>query len=91
MWIDDGETAVGDEVLERQRFQQRGLADAGLADHIGVRQPISLLDAEAAEPGAGRGLGEEGYVRGALHPTILKYERRTGTASPCAAPDPAKA
>lgn len=58
--VDQGAATAGVNVLPEQGFDQGRLADAGLADEIHVREPISLLDAECPVRRPGVGLGEVG-------------------------------
>ena len=44
--IDQRTAAPVLDVLPDQRLNQRRLADAGLADHVHMRKPVGLLDAE---------------------------------------------
>lgn len=45
--IDHGEPPPCLHVLERERFDQAGFADAGFADQVHVKQPVRLLQPEA--------------------------------------------
>ena len=56
--FDQAEAPPCVQVLPRQRFQQRGLADAGLADRVDVGKPVGLPDPEPAKAIAGVGFSE---------------------------------
>ena len=66
-------------VLQRERFEQGRLADAGLADEVHMRQPVGLLDAEADKVVSMIDHSEIGNAAIAeiLHFAIIADERRT--------------
>jgi hypothetical protein len=68
--IDDRAAVAIADVLPQERFEQRGLAGAGLPDHIHMGAAVGALHAEEAVGAAAVGASEEGES-GVMHPLIV--------------------
>jgi hypothetical protein len=49
VWVNQAKASGRLQILTRQCFQERGLANSRLADCIYMRKPVSLSDPEPAE------------------------------------------
>jgi len=67
MRIQEGDAAIGENVLNDECFEERGLSRSCLTDDVHVRSPVGLFDAEDRSPISEGCLGEEGRGFGRIH------------------------